>query len=152
MSVKNDDTSWISQTFPSLESSGYRFTSDATREYNCIAWAAGEDDIWWWPHHDSYWPDGISKEEKIEVFIEAYQTIGYEICKTSTFEKEYEKIAIYTKIIDGKSVPTHAARQLSDGKWTSKLGEAEDIEHNDLNAISGSVYGCAVCFMKRPIT
>jgi len=152
MSVKNDDISLITQSFPSLESSGYEVTSAATKEYNCIAWAAGEDDIWWWPHHDSYWPTGIPKEEKIESFIEAYQTIGYEICKTSNFAQGYEKIAIYTKIIDGKSIPTHAARQLPNGKWTSKLGTKEDIEHNDLNAISGFWYGYHVRYMKRAIS
>ena len=27
---------------------------------------------------------------------------------------------------------THAARQLPSGKWTSKLGDADDIEHNTL--------------------
>ena len=38
----------------------------------------------------------------------------------------YEKIAIYA--LDGE--PTHAARQLDTGRWTSKLGKHEDIEHD----------------------
>jgi len=151
MAVKNDDISWMKK-FPSLKSPDYKVTSVATTDYNCIAWAAGVDDIWWWPHHDSYWPPKIPREVKIQSFIDAYQTLGYDVCLSPCLEEGYEKIAIYTKIIDGKSVPTHAARQLPDGKWTSKLGSQQDIEHNDLNAISGSEYGCAVCFMKRAIS
>jgi hypothetical protein len=32
---------------------------------------------------------------------------------------------------------THAARQLADGKWTSKLGKGEDIEHDSSNNMFG---------------
>jgi hypothetical protein len=35
--------------------------------------------------------------------------------------------------------PTHAARQLPSGRWTSKLVLREDIEH-DLHALSGEAY------------
>jgi hypothetical protein len=44
----------------------------------------------------------------------------------------------------------HAARQLPGGRWTSKLGNREDIEH-DLNAVSGEAYGTVVMVLKRPI-
>lgn len=46
---------------------------------------------------------------------------------------------------------THAARQLPTGKWTSKLGRSEDIEHTTPEAVSGTTYGAMVCFMGRAI-
>jgi len=46
-------------------------------------------------------------------------------------------------------VPTHAARQLENGRWTSKLGELEDIEH-DLHHLASGAYGAVVQILKRP--
>lgn len=37
-------------------------------------------------------------------------------------------------------IPSHAARQLPNGRWTSKCGQAEDIEH-DLRDLEGRLYG-----------
>lgn len=45
--------------------------------------------------------------------------------------------------------PTHAARQLSSGHWTSKLGDCEDIEHFALDGVANKIYGAAVVFLKR---
>ena len=45
----------IEAAFPALVGTGYFVTSPATPEYNCIAWAAGETDRWWWPD-----PMGVS--------------------------------------------------------------------------------------------
>jgi hypothetical protein len=46
-------------------------------------------------------------------------------------------VALYA---DGQGVPLHAARQWPDGRWTSKLGAMEDIEHA-LQDLVGSEYG-----------
>ncbi|HEY7428267.1 MAG TPA: hypothetical protein VH682_28795 [Gemmataceae bacterium] len=35
--------------FPRLNGTAYRITSPASDVYNCIAWAAGETNRWWWP-------------------------------------------------------------------------------------------------------
>jgi hypothetical protein len=51
--------------------------------------------------------------------------------------------------VDARGVPTHAARLLPSGLWTSKLGEWEDIEH-DLHALEGDVYGTVALLLKRP--
>ena len=47
--------------------------------------------------------------------------------------------------------PTHAARQLPNGKWTSKLGRWEDIEH-DLEGLTGEMYGSVQQILKRQIS
>lgn len=46
---------------------------------------------------------------------------------------------------------THAARQLPNGLWTSKLGQLEDITHATPQVIAGSDYGEVMQFMKRPL-
>jgi hypothetical protein len=47
---------------------------------------------------------------------------------------------------------THATRQLETGKWTSKLGNEEDIEHDLPELVGGGVYGEIALFMKRKLT
>jgi hypothetical protein len=48
-------------------------------------------------------------------------------------------------------VYTHAARQLPSGKWTSKLGKGEDIEHDSPYDVGGGVYGEVMQVMKRAV-
>jgi hypothetical protein len=74
----------------------------------------------------------------------AFATVGFENCSTDEWEPGFEKIALFAR--DG--VPQHAARQLATGRWTSKLGAMEDIEH-DLRDLEGTLYGSVVLFMKR---
>lgn len=138
----------IELVFPSLNSSNYQVTSSKTPNYNCIAWAVNVDNRWWWPDQQNqyYWPKDIPREETLSAFIKAYSLYGYSVCNNLTYEKGFEKIAIYTNF-QGK--PTHAARQLTSGDWTSKLGKLEDISHKDLNVVSGQVYGKVSVIMKR---
>jgi len=132
--------------FPGLGTSGYRKTSEADNAYNCIAWAAGRTNEFWWPYPDGYWPPGAPNEETVAAFLEAYKTAGYDPCPNADLERGFEKIAIY---VDSQEVPKHAARQLPNGQWTSKLGRSIDIRHPDLASISGTAYGTPHVFMKR---
>lgn len=135
--------------FPLLRHDNYLITSPQTYEYNCIAWAAGCNDRWWEPDDQDvgYWPDGVDRKPTLDAFLAAYGTLGYVQCQDNDYEKGYEKIALYAK--DGK--PTHAARQLPNGRWTSKLGASHDIEH-ELGAIEQGDYGRVVAYMKRHLT
>ncbi len=133
--------------FPKLERDPFSVTSPADIGYNCIAWAAGSNELWWWPDSgDSYWPPGVPREETVEAFIQAYATLGYERCADGSLETGFEKIAIYANA-DG---PQHAARNLESGRWTSKLGSDEDIEHRTLEALNCDLYGDVVCYLRRP--
>ena len=38
---------WIDEEMPLLAVEGYQITSEATNEYNCIAYVFGETDRWW---------------------------------------------------------------------------------------------------------
>ncbi|MBX9627146.1 MAG: hypothetical protein K2X82_25310 [Gemmataceae bacterium] len=133
--------------FPNLTATNYSVTSDPTDRYNCIGWAAGDDRNWWWPvgiTKRGYWPDGVPREETVEAFVAAFATVGFEPCPDRSVDQGYEKVAIYT--LDG--IPTHAARQLPDGRWTSKLGKSFDIDH-DLDTLDGPVYGSPALFLRR---
>ncbi len=146
----------LEANFPNLRRGEYEKTSKNTAVYNCIAYAAEDESVWWWPDHGVgiYWPVGVSQEETIESFVHAYGSIGYVVCDDGcrNVEAGFQKIAIY---VDDDGVPSHAARQLPSGCWTSKLGKAEDIRHNTLEAIEsdpimGLGYGKVALIMRRP--
>ncbi len=139
----------IEKWFPGLAKSDYDITSRATADYNCIAWAAGNVNKWWEPSPDYYWPPSVPYEYTLDAYIKAYEILGYNVCHDDKYENGFEKIAIYN---DSYGMPTHAARQLSSGKWTSKLGEAEDIEHTALDGLVSLVYGSVAVILKRPFT
>lgn len=138
---------WSPHDFPRLVGASFRVTSPETPEYNCIAWAAGTNDRWWWPEDPfgvAYWPPGVARETTLAAFTSAYATLGYEPCDSPGLEEGFEKIALY---VIGNN-PTHAARQLPSGLWTSKLGPQEDIEHT-LEAVEGPAYGRLALVLKR---
>jgi hypothetical protein len=156
------DCSWVPGKFENLAVAGFDVVRDCTSDrtaglpanYNCIAWAAGKDSEWWWPLDVAgyYWPKGLPKEslslETLENFINAFKTESYTECQTSDHEEGFEKVAIFT---NQQGRPTHAARSLPNGAWTSKLGGGEDIQHPTLESIEGRTYGKAATFLKRRI-
>ena len=134
--------------FPGLAHAGYQITSDHDSIHNCIAWAAGRTDAWWWPDPDGYdyWPPGIARERTLDAFLQAFATQGYAPCSDGSFETGWEKVAIYVT----DEGPTHMARQLVSGAWSSKLGPDDDIEHT-IEGLAGTVYGSVAQFLRRPI-
>ena len=136
----------LEQYFPGLLEAPWRVTSATSLKYNCIAWAAGDSTRWWWPHPEDvgYWPDQVPMQETIESFFSLFQFLGFETCDSALLEPGLEKIALYA--IGSK--PTHAARQLDTGLWTSKLGPLEDIEHT-LESLESDVYGLVVRVFRR---
>jgi hypothetical protein len=146
MDLDPDPRARILGCFPGLGEGSFEIIGEATDEYNCIAWAAGDTAAWWWPSVPAvaFWPDEIPDELTLEAFIQAFTTLGYLHCDSSSFDRRFEKIAIYVKDHE----PCHAARQLPDGRWSSKLGTWECITH-ELDALEGDAYGRVVCLMSR---
>jgi hypothetical protein len=138
----------LESLFPRLAQTTFALESPATDLYNCIAWAAEQNNVWWWPDplNVSFWPLGIPRVETLEAFEQAYSLLGYQRCADPTLESGFQKIAIFA---DQQRKPTHAARQLPDGDWTSKIGELEDISHRRLEALGGTDYGEPALFMRR---
>lgn len=142
--------------FPGLKNDpDFKITSPSDPDYNCIAWAYHYNNRWMWPGGVDekvmdgfhYWPDGVEDSIDVTAFIEAFAKSGYSVCDNATFEEGYRKVALYVK--DGTTECTHAARQLSNGKWTSKLGQENDIQHGTPYTLEGEVYGRVFCIMKR---
>jgi hypothetical protein len=137
--------------FPLLDPENYRITSEETDDYNCVGWAASEvDPGQWWPLPDApeyYWPPGARTDETLEAFEDGFGRLGYVSCDDHTFDVGFEKIVVYAS----RGVPTHVARQLPDGGWTSKLGSWEDIEHEEPRDLAGGLYGQPALFMRRPV-
>jgi len=136
------------QGFPNLNSTNSRPTSPYDEDYNCIAWAAEDTDYWWWPDAmgQKYWPTEVPREETLAAFVRAYGIQGYIERCDATVEQGKQKIAIYTAS-NGK--PKHAARQIPDGWWASKLGQLIDIEH-EFAALDGPAYGTVAVILARP--
>lgn len=137
----------IRNTFPNAR--GVAITSPPSREYNCIAWAMGEATRGWWPlspgaSGDVYWPPGVMRELSRRSFRWAFDARGFRPCDDGSLVAGIEKVALYEK--DAK--PTHAARQLVNGRWTSKLGPDEDVEH-DLSDLEGRRYGRVAAYFER---
>jgi hypothetical protein len=95
----------------------------------------------------AYWPVGVPRRVDIDSFVAAFATLGYDRCADERLERGYEKITIYA---DMNGVPKHAARQLPSGRWTSKLGPLEDVNHL-LYGLVGHEYGDVVIHMKRKL-
>lgn len=138
----------IIAVFPGLLGTSWSIESPEDPGYNCIAWAAGDDTVWWEPTPFTYWPPGVPLVPSLPAYMQAYMTRGFSACDETDVDspEDSERIAIFAK---GDGIPTHAARQLPSGDWTSKLGQMNDIRH-DLHALEGAFYGSVVQLMKRP--
>jgi hypothetical protein len=139
----------IESWFPNLsQPNTYKITSPQTEDYNCIAWSAEVTNACWWPETDASWPTTLPLVNTLDNFIAAFRMLGYEPCPTFVLESGYQKVAIY---LDRNGSPTHMARQLSSGAWTSKLGPSWDIEHTELRGVEDSTYGHAKVALRKRI-
>ncbi len=137
------NSDWIDEEFPGIVC---KITSEQDNSYNCIAWAAGYNNDWWSHDEDYYWIG--ERGASIQNLIEVFGALGYVECDSHTPEAGYMKVALYAK--DGDW--THAARQLENGGWTSKLGLYEDIEHENPQDLCGDLYGEVHSIMRRRAT
>jgi hypothetical protein len=135
---------WIDNAFPSLSDGRYIITSGPSVDYNCIAWAVG-DTTAWWCHLPGYrWPN-VERNPTVENLVAMFAKMGYQICDSACLENGFEKVALYEKA----GLWTHASRQLPNGRWSSKLGREEDIEHAMPDDLSGVLYGTVHCIMRK---
>jgi len=101
--------------FPSLAADSYTVASPKTQAYNCVAWAAGDASRSWEP--GMYWPGPAGDD--LAALTRLFAALGYVPRAGVELEPGHEKVALYA---DDQGNWAHAARQLPDGWWTSKLG------------------------------
>lgn len=133
--------------FPNLSDVASKKTSEATERYNCIAWAFKDSRRHWWPNRRrSFWPIQTLGLSVADAFVQWFAQDGWEETHVSDVEQGFEKIALYG--LQGQ--PTHAARQLESGLWTSKLGPDIDLSHT-LHDLVGPSYGAPMRFYRKPL-
>ena len=139
--------------FPKLQADVTAITGSASEKYNCVAWALGRPDEWWWPSRhapDTVWNPAVEYEVTVSAFVALFQCEGFELCEHAELEPGFIKIAIYVK----ERIPTHVARQLPDGQWTSKMGPGLCLTHRTLQSLEGDLYvgyGRVEVVMKRKV-
>ena len=143
----------IKKKWPNLNNDNARTTSEFSWFYNCLGFAVGDEENWWWPTKEEgiYWPKEfpfINSTTNILKMLK--EKFNYEKCESGELEEGYVKITIYG--ISESYSPKHYAIQTPNGKWKSKLGEKEDIEHDTLEALNGFFYGEPIAFAKRKLS
>lgn len=133
--------------FPKLKNEDYNIVGDFSQQYNCIAYAAGDTSRRWDSQENYYWPDYATRTSSIESLKQVFFGIGYEQCNDNKIENGYKKIALY----ELKGCWTHAAIQMTNGYWRSKLGDGPIIEHKTPQSLSGKTYGKPTIYMKIAI-
>jgi hypothetical protein len=138
----------LEEEFPGLRTTSYEVTSPADPKYNCVAFAVGDVNRFWYDAKVGgyYWPPGIPSADTLDGWVKLFVIHGYRETDDDSLEPESEKIAIYASP-DG---PEHVARQRASGIWTSKMGKGRDIDHAALTALEDATLGKVVKIMKRP--
>jgi len=144
------DAADVTEVLPGINGH-YRKTSEATIEYNCLAWAVGNNEKWFDVQRycaGYYWPKDVEREWSVAAIKKIFSLYGFtEETLFQDYEEGFDKVAMY---VSDEGVPTHFARQLPNGKWTSKLGELIDVEHDDLKCLEGSSgYGTMSVILKK---
>lgn len=138
----------IQRHLPNLKRSDYSIESPKTPSYNCIAWVFGNTTQRWDPAfvRGYYWPPGISRSIAVDNIISMFEVVGrFEKCNHGDTESGFEKVAIYQ---DADGDFSHVALQKRNGKWTSKLGRLDDVEHATPLVLEQE-YGPIIQFLKR---
>lgn len=136
---------------PHLEPSNWRPpVSAVTPSYNCLAFAAGDTARWWDPLEQPglYWPPGVARGDTVGDWAKALATVGFSVNPEGSplLEPQVVQVALFAN--QGKA--SHAARQLKDGWWASKMGGIEDIEHRLPADLERGTYGQVTLWLKRP--
>src|SRR4051812_28434243 len=83
--------------FRALRNVNWKLTSRATKRYNCLAWAVGENHRRW-EAGNGFWPDNIARDLSLVTLVRAYITRGFVACPEKegrTYNSEYETIVLY---------------------------------------------------------
>jgi len=124
--------------FPAL-GPDYEVVGPGTSSYNCIAWSLHDTHDWVWPGNT------------LKAFDQLNTKHGFQKMPKMDFRVQpgVEKIVLYGKVVNGRTVPTHQARQMADGTWTSKLGKMAVIRHATPDSLDGPDYGHPVAVYSR---
>jgi len=132
----------IASHFPNLKrNNNFTFTSVSTEDYNCVAWINDILDEW-----VQFYDANGNYDFSLDRYIKYFESYGYLINDNSDKQEGFTKIAIS---FDKDKNFKHVCKQLPNGEWSSKLGDWEDIKHNNPIDLLGRSYGVDVLFMMK---
>ena len=136
----------LENLFPNLKQTGYAITSPAEVNYNCIAWAVGDQGQWWEPLRGFYWPPGVAQDYTLAAYIRVFSIHGYAPCDSAEPELEFEKVTLF---VDESGLPSHAA-----DNWKTHTGPASSASWKTSNTpaymrLKGQLNGTVAQVMKR---
>jgi hypothetical protein len=134
---------------PNLRNSTFTYESKATKNYNCAAWAIAIINKAISHDHPYNWDPKVPRTQHINSYIKYYENRGFGLCNSGKYEKGIEKIVLYS---DEYKEWQHVAFQLNKKKWACKMGNWEDIYHNDVHCLCGGMYGSTLTYMSRKFT
>ncbi len=94
-----------------------------------------------------YWPFEPS-DDHIGNFLSVFESEGYQRCEHGKPENGHDKVVLF---LNEWGTVKHVALQPGGADhWLSKLGGWYDIKHENVDAVSGSVYGWPGTYLSRP--
>lgn len=141
---------WVQElirAFPYLTTENFEIVGPPSGRYNCIAYAAGDTSKRWDNHLGRYWPPWATRSSSMQSLKEVFAGLQYEECQDGNHEAGYQKLALY----EARGAMQHAAAQMPNGRWRSKMGSGPVIEHDSPASLAAGPYGEPTAFMRRPI-
>ena len=133
--------------FPNLTTENFETVAPPSDDYNCIAYAANDTGKRWDYHLGRYWPPWATRSSSMQSLKEVFAGLQYEECNDGNHEAGYQKLALY----EAGGAAQHAAVQMPNGRWRSKMGPGPVIEHDSPESLSGGMYGEPTVFMRRAV-
>jgi hypothetical protein len=115
----------------------FEVLAPATFTYNCIGWSLGISGSW-------VWPTERGVVAYLHHFDALYGYYGFQRVQGLDYKRQpsHDKVLLYAvRNADGRIQPTHAALQMADGSWTSKVGTLPLIRHLHPHDLAGPSYG-----------
>lgn len=96
-----------------------------------------------------HWPASLDQDDdSLAAYMAMFREAGFTECPDGELEPGTEKVCLY--VADGEF--THVAVQLDNGWWSSKLGQGNDISHQELDSLCAGrpdPYGDTFVYMSR---
>ena len=143
-----DTSRWaqaLTEAFPNLANENFEVVGGPSDRYNCVAYAANKKDQPWDYNHRGHWPPWANRNDRIESLKQVFLGLECEECRDSELEDGYQKVALFE--VQGQA--KHAALQMPNGRWRSKIGDGPLIEHDTPESLAGELYGNPTVFLRR---
>ena len=127
------DKAHLVSAFPNLAKENFAIVCPPCERYNCLAYAVGDTGQPWSNVPPDYWPPEVPRSPTVAGLERLFRWLGFKKCGGPRLETGYQKVALYGK----QGEWTHAALQTPNGRWRSKLGKGELIEHETPNGVAG---------------